>query len=97
MTEETKTEETKEAEKVEKKPNREGFNLLKRIKGNNTREYVENISFVIIVLSGIMVASGILIGSFIQWMILIASFGSFFVMVGIVTYIVSQFIGANNG
>lgn len=89
MTEEKKTEE------VEQKP--KGFNFLKWIKGNGTKEYIENISFVIIVLAGIMVASGILLGSFIQGTIFIASFGSMFVMIGIVAYIVSQFIGVNNG
>jgi F0F1-type ATP synthase assembly protein I len=97
MTEETKTEEAKtEIEKIEK-PKKDGFNFPKRLKGNNTREYVENVSFVIIFISGIMVALGILLGSIVSAAILIASFGSFFVMVGIVTYIASQFIGVNNG
>ena len=81
-------------ETVEKK---KGFNFLKWIRGSSTKEYAENVSFVIIVLSGIMVASGIFLGSFIQGTIFIASFGSLFVMVGIVTYIVSQFIGVSNG
>jgi len=93
---EEKVEETKEVEKVEK-PKKEGFNFLKWLKGNNTREYVENVSFVIIFISAIMVSLGIALGSFIQGTILIASFGSFFVMVGIVTYIASQFIGVDNG
>ena len=90
MTEETKT------ETDENRPKR-SFNFLKWLKGNSTKEYIENISFVIIVLSGIMVASGIMLGSFIQGTIFIASFGSMFVMIGIVAYIVSQFIGVNNG
>ena len=81
-------------ETVEKK---KGFNFLKWIRGSSTKEYAENVSFVIIVLSGIMVASGIFLGSIIQGTIFIASFGSLFVMVGIVTYIVSQFIGVSNG
>ena len=99
MTEE-KAEETKEEEvKTEKveKPKKEGFNFLNWLKGNNTREYIENVSFVIIFISAILVASGIALGSFIQGTILMASFGSFFVMIGIVTYIASQFIGVDNG
>ena len=87
------SEETKEAEKTEKKR----FNFLKWLKGNSTRDYVENVSFVIMFISAIMVASGILLGSFVQGTIFIASFGSLFVMVGIVTYIASQFIGVDNG
>jgi hypothetical protein len=88
MNEEMKT------ETVEKK---RGFNFLKWIKGNNRKEYLENVSFVIIVLSGVMVASGIFLGSFVQGTIFIASFGSLFAMIGIVTYILSQFVGVNNG
>ncbi|MBN2203291.1 MAG: hypothetical protein JW700_03860 [Candidatus Aenigmarchaeota archaeon] len=68
-----------------------------KLKGSSRKEYVENISFMIIVLSSVMVASGIFLGSFIQGTVFIASFGSMFVMVGITVYIVSQFIGVNNG
>lgn len=87
-------------EKVEAKaeePKKGGFDFLKWLKGKSNREYVENVSFVIIFASAIMVASGIALGSFVQGTILIASFGSFFVMVGIVAYIASQFIGVDNG
>ena len=65
--------------------------------GKNTREVLENISFFIIVLSAIAVSIGVGIGSFIQEAVLIAMIGSFFVMVGIVIYIISQFIEVNNG
>ncbi|MFH0928827.1 MAG: hypothetical protein V1818_00550 [Candidatus Aenigmatarchaeota archaeon] len=81
----------------EEKPTTNKSGIHKRIKGNSRKEYIENISFMIIVLSSVMVASGIFLGSFIQGTIFIASFGSMFVMVGITVYIVSQFIGANNG
>jgi len=80
---------------VEKKPEeiKKKFNFRKWLKGKNKREYIENISFVIIFISGILVALGIGLGSFIQGTILMASFGAFFVMVGIIVYIISQFIG----
>lgn len=94
---EENSEQPKEQPAVEQKTAKDGFNFFKWIKGKNSREYVENISFVIILISGIMVASGIVMGSFIQGTILIASFGSMFVMIGIVTYIISQFIGVDNG
>ena len=94
--EETKVEENKTEEtKVETPKEKDSF--LSRMKGKNRKEYVENISFVIIVISGIMVALGIAVGSFIQGTILIASFGSFLVMIGIATYILSQFMGVDNG
>lgn len=71
--------------------------LFSRIKGNNMKEYVENVSFMIIVISSLMVATGMFVGSFVQGTIFIASFGSVFVLVGITVYITSQFIGVNNG
>jgi len=86
---EQKIEEKKEEQKIVK----EKFNFKKWIKGSNKRDYIENISFLIIVISAIMVSIGIGIGSFIQGTIFIAVFGAFFVMVGIVVYIISQFIG----
>ena len=89
--EETKSEETK----IEEKPKeiKEKFNFRNWLKGENRKEYTENISFVIIVISGILIVLGIGLGSFIHGTILMASLGSFLVMVGIVVYIASQFIG----
>ncbi|MFH1473876.1 MAG: hypothetical protein ABIE55_03190 [Candidatus Aenigmatarchaeota archaeon] len=68
------------------------FDFRKWLEGNNKKEYVENISFAIIVISGVLVAMGIGIGSFVQGTILLGVLGAFFVMVGIVIYIISQFI-----
>jgi len=80
---------------VEKKQeeHKERFNFKKWIKGSNKRESAENISFLVIVVSAIMVSAGIGLGSFVQGTVFIAVFGAFFVMVGIVVYIISQFIG----
>ena len=44
---------------VEKPEVKKRFDFRKWLEGNNRREYVENISFVIIVISGILVALGI--------------------------------------
>jgi len=85
--------EVKTEEKIETEKPKERFNFKKWVKGSNKREFVENASFVIIVISAVMVSIGIGIGSFIQGTIFIAVFGAFFVMVGIVVYIISQFIG----
>jgi F0F1-type ATP synthase assembly protein I len=85
MTEEQKTEEKKEEHKKEKSR----FN----IRGSNRKESIENVSFLIIVIAAAMVSVGIGIGSFIQGTIFLSVFGSFFVMIGIVFYIASQFMG----
>ena len=84
MTEEQKTEKHEEHhakhEEHEKKTVR------------NRKEVFENVSFYVIVISAIMVAAGIGLGSFIQYTIVISVLGAFFVMVGIVIYIASQFM-----
>jgi len=95
MDEEQKTEEIeeikeKEPEKVEEKPKRISF--INRLKGKNRREFLENISYTIIILSSVLIFIGILTGSFIQGFILFASFGSFLVLIGIIIFIISQFI-----
>jgi hypothetical protein len=87
---EEKNEQPIEQTKPEKVKKRFGFR--KWLEGSNRKEYVENISFVIIVISGILVALGIGLGSFIQGTIVMGILGSFFVMIGIITYIISQFI-----
>ena len=79
MTEEQKTEKHEEHEK-------------KTEKVRNRKEVFENVSFYVIVISAIMVAAGIGLGSFIQYTIVISVLGAFFVMVGIVIYIASQFM-----
>jgi len=92
--EEHKVEEHKTEEHHEHK---EKFNFQKWIKGSNKSEYIENISFVIILISAVMFSSGIILGSFIQGTILLSVFGSFLVMAGIIVYMISQFIVVKNG
>ncbi|OGI12605.1 hypothetical protein A3K64_00955 [Candidatus Micrarchaeota archaeon RBG_16_36_9] len=95
MTEEIKAEE--QAKIPEQKEESKGrFNLLK-IRGANGKETLENISFLVIVISAIMVSIGIGFGSFIQGTVFISVFGAFFVIVGIVVYMISQFIEDKNG
>ena len=72
---------------------KEKFNFKKWVKGSNKRDYIENISFLIITISAVMVSFGIGLGSFIQGTVFIAVFGAFLVMLGIVVYIISQFVG----
>ena len=98
MTEETMVEEQKkQEEKVEEhKPKdkpKEKFNFKKWLKGSNKREYVENISFLIITISAIMIAGGIALGSFVQETVYASIAGALFLMLGIAVYIISQFTG----
>lgn len=79
----------------EKKPEHVEETKTNLPKGKN--KSLENISFYIIVISAIMVSVGIGIGSFIPGTIFIGSLGAFFVMIGIVFYIISQFSEGENG
>ena len=83
----TETVSEQKVERVEK------FNFGKWLKGSNKKEFIENISFLIIALSAILVSAGIGLGSFIQGTVFIAVFGAFFFMIGAVAYLASQFIG----
>ncbi len=62
------------------------------LKGRSRQEHLENISFVVLVLAAFLVMVGIGLGSFIYGTVLLAMFGAFLVLVGIVIYIVSQFL-----
>jgi len=81
--------------KEEKKSEEMRFNLTKL--GKNKKEVLENISLVITVISAILFSIGIGLGSFIQGTIILSVFGSFFIMIGIMIYIISQFIEVKNG
>jgi len=78
--------------KTGEKP-KERFSFKSWLKGKSRKESWENVSFTIIVFSAVLIFIGILLGSFIKYTIFFASFGSFFVMIGIIIYIISQFIG----
>ena len=52
----------------------------------------EKISYKIIIISAVLIFLGILLGSFIQGTVYLASLGALLVMLGICIYIVSQLI-----
>lgn len=62
------------------------------LKGKNTAEFLENVSFVTLVVATALVIIGIGIGSFVQGMVFLGSFGAFLILAGIILYIVSQFL-----
>ena len=86
-----------EAPQKTEEPKQEKKRFDLKIKGSNKKETLENVSFLIIVISAFMISAGIGFGSFIQGTVFIAVFGAFLVMVGIIAYIVSQFLGEANG
>ncbi len=62
------------------------------LKGKNTAEFLENSSFVIIVLATALVMVGIGLGSFVSGIVFLGALGAFLIMVGIIIYIASQFL-----
>ena len=66
--------------------------FMKWLKGSNGKDYVENFSYVIIVLSTILISIGLLGGSFVTGVVYSAIIGVAFLLVGIVIFISSQFM-----
>lgn len=62
------------------------------LRGKSRQEHLENTSFVVLVAAALLVMLGIGLGSFIYGTVLLAMFGAFLVLVGIIIYIISQFI-----
>ncbi len=62
------------------------------IKGKTPADTLENLSFLLIVISAGMISLGIGLGSFFRYVILLASFGAFVLLAGIILFIVSEFM-----
>lgn len=73
--------------------NKENFNVRRWIGGSTQKEFLENLSYLVIFISAVMVSVGVGLGSFIEGTVLIAILGAFFVLIGIIAYVASQFIG----
>jgi hypothetical protein len=65
---------------------------LFKVRGKTQQETLENISFLMIILSAAMLALGLALGSFFKYVILLAPAGAFTLLVAIVLFIISQFI-----
>jgi len=62
------------------------------LKGENSREMVENFSYLLIVIAAVMTVVGLGIGTFIPGLpVLLAIIGAFLALAGIVLYIVAEF------
>ncbi len=69
---------------------KEKFNFLKWVHGKNRQEFLENGSYVLMVVAAILVSGGLLVGSFVPGIVIVASIGAFVLLPALVIYVVSQ-------
>lgn len=63
------------------------------LKGGSRREFLENLSYTLIVLAAVFSIVGISVGTFIPgFPVLLAILGAFLALVGIVLYVISEFV-----
>ncbi|MFP4045954.1 MAG: hypothetical protein ACLFS3_02755 [Candidatus Aenigmatarchaeota archaeon] len=63
------------------------------LKGETRREFLENLSYCIIVLAAVLTIVGIAVGTFVPgFPVFLAILGAFLALVGIVLYISSEFV-----
>src|SRR3989344_8917432 len=75
---------------------KEKFNFLKWVRGKNTQEFLENGSYVLMVVAAVLVSGGLLVGSFVPGVVIIASIGAFILLPGLVIYVISQLMLPDN-
>ena len=66
--------------------------LKEFFEGKNEKEKIERFSYLVVIVSAAMIMLGMLLGSTVQYTVLLATFGSFLTIVGIVLYVFSQFM-----
>ena len=70
------------------------MNLKKWFKWGTTSEKIESISFIILIIASVFTIVGISVGSFYPgFPVALAIAGAFLVVVAIIVYIVSEFVG----
>lgn len=63
---------------------------LFRIRGKTREDTLENISFIVIVFAAVLIAFGMGLGTFYKGVILLASFGSFLLLIGIIIFVIAE-------
>lgn len=69
---------------------KEKFDFVKWVRGKNSQEFLENGSYVLMVVAAILVSGGLLVGSFVKGVVIVASIGAFILLPGLVIYVISQ-------
>lgn len=73
------------------------FNFIRWLKGSNTQEFLENLSYVLIMSSAALLFVGIGLGSFVRYVVFLGAAGALLILVGIILYIVSQLMAPEKG
>lgn len=66
------------------------FDLMTWLKGDSKRQFYEHLSFLLILLSVLLIWLGMLLGSFVQYTVYLAAFGALLLLPAIIIYIASQ-------
>lgn len=67
--------------------------FMEWLKGENRREFLENLSYTLIVVAAVFSVVGISVGTFVSgFPVFLAILGAFLALVGIVLYILSEFV-----
>lgn len=90
MTNEIQTTQTQQPAQAIADGGKEKFNFLKWVRGKNRQEFLENGSYVLMVVAAVLVSGGLLVGSFVPGVVIIASIGAFILLPALVIYVVSQ-------
>lgn len=73
--------------------NLSGSEFIDWLKGKSRREFLENMSYTLIVLAAVFSVVGISVGTFVSgFPVFLAILGAFLALVGIVLYILSEFV-----
>lgn len=90
MTNEIQTAQTQQPAQAIADGGKEKFNFMKWARGKNRQEFLENGSYVLMVVAAVLVSGGLLVGSFVPGVVIIASIGAFILLPALVIYVVSQ-------
>ena len=52
---------------------------------------LEDVSYIVIIISAVMIFFGILFGSFVKYTVFVGALGAFVMIIGIIIYLISQF------
>lgn len=96
MNNEIQTSQTQQPAQAIADGGKEKFNFIKWVRGKNRQELLENSSYVAMVIAAVLVSGGLLVGSFVPGVVIIASIGAFMLLPALVVYVISQLMLPDN-